>query len=165
MKVGFIGYGYVLEEARKICDELGYPNEHYSSFEYLDCDVLFALRLKVIIPLKGLNGIPAVVIHYGKLPYYKGWYPINQAVKHGEKEVGITMFYIDEGIDTGDIIEQRTIEIEKGEAVDPIYQRCNAVALEMFRDNIKAVVDGTAKRIKQPQGGSCFSKEQKPSML
>ena len=157
-KVGFIGEGYVLESARKICDELGYSNGWYSDLNNLDCDVLFALRVKRIIPKNILDKISkgVVVIHYGKLPYYRGYYPINQAIRNGETEIGITMFYADEGVDTGDVIDQRIIKIDDNETVEQVYLRCDDVAISMFEDNLESVIGGTVERKKQTAGGSLF---------
>ena len=52
-----------------------------------------------------------VNFHAGKLPYYRGRNVINWAIINGESEIGITGHFIDEGIDTGDIILQRTLPI------------------------------------------------------
>lgn len=52
-----------------------------------------------------------VNFHAGKLPYYRGRSVLNWAIINGEEEVGLTAHFIDEGIDTGDIILQRTLPI------------------------------------------------------
>lgn len=144
-----------------LCNKLGYSTIHYSDFINLNCDILFAMRLKKIIPKKIFNRIPmgVIITHYGALPQYRGYYPINQAIRNGESEIGVTIFYADEGIDTGDIIDQKTIKIDGNITVDEIYQNCNDLAINMFKDNIESILDGRSKRIPQLNVGSIYQKE------
>lgn len=165
--IGFIGRGYVLNKARSICEDQGFIQKYYSNLNKVDCDLLFALRYKKLITNDILSQCPkgVIVIHYGKLPYYKGWYPINQAVLNGESEIGITMFFVNEKIDGGDIIDQRLINIDENETIEKIYQRCNKVAIEMFSENLYSIVNNTINSSKQVGEGSFFGKKDLPSKL
>jgi methionyl-tRNA formyltransferase len=161
ISIGFIGEGFVLDQVQQICNKRGYSTIHYTNFESIRCTLLFALRLKKIIPESILKNIPrgVIIIHFGALPEYRGYYPINQAIRNGEKEIGITMFYADKGIDTGDIIDQKIIAIDDNSTVDEIYQKCNSVAVDMFSNNIEALLDGTVQRIKQSGYGTLYRRE------
>lgn len=89
--------------------------------------------------------------HAGKLPFYRGRNILNWALINDEKEFGITVHYMDEGIDTGDIILQRVFPITDEDTymtlLDIAYQECPAILVEA----IKEIIDGTAIRKKQAE--------------
>lgn len=152
--VGFLGEGHVLYQCQNICRYFGIDTIHFdNSDDILNeyCDVLFVFRYKKILPDSILKTPPegCIMTHYSKLPKYRGFHPINHAIRYGETEIGITMFYGDAGTDTGDILLQRTIPIDINETVEEIYERCDVVAIKMFRDIIIHVMKGTASRTKQ----------------
>jgi methionyl-tRNA formyltransferase len=82
----------------------------------------------------------AVNLHPSLLPRYRGRAPINWAIIHGEKQLGLTAHFIDEGMDSGDIIAQESFEL--GEAQDvgdalqilyPLYSKLTSQVLAYFR--------------------------------
>lgn len=149
--VGFLGNGTVLWRCIGICKRLNIKTKHYKNHDNINCDVLFVFRYKKIIPKQIIDSIPlgAVMTHYSKLPEYRGYYPINQAIRKGECVVGVTMFYGDDGVDTGDIINQRTIRVGINDTVKEIYSKCDTIAIEMFNEVIIKFITGKVDRIKQ----------------
>lgn len=87
--------------------------------------------------------------HAGKLPFYRGRNILNWALINDEKEFGITVHYVDEGIDTGDIILQRvypiTDEDDYGTLLDVAYTQC----ADILYDAIKLIQNREVKRIPQ----------------
>ena len=78
-----------------------------------NCDLFVSMSFNQIFKVDIIN-VPRLGVincHAGKLPFYRGRNILNWALINDEKEFGITVHYIDEGIDTGDILKQRCFEI------------------------------------------------------
>lgn len=76
--------------------------------------------------------------HPSLLPRHRGRSAINHALLDGDRETGLTVFYVDQGIDTGDILLQRTVAVEDNDTVNSLYRRF------LFPEGTKALVDATA---------------------
>lgn len=93
-------------------------------------DLIICIRYAEILK-NSLLTIPnggVINFHPSLLPKYKGMAPIFQALLHNEKEIGFSLHYIDEGIDTGKIIKRQKIKTEKNESVSHIAIRAHVVA-------------------------------------
>lgn len=107
--------------------------------------------------------IGVINCHAGKLPFYRGRNILNWALINDEKEFGITVHFVDEGIDTGDIIKQNTYLITDDDdyhsLLNVAYKECAAI----LYDAIKELQYGTFKRIVQntihPIGLYCGKRE------
>ena len=97
------------------------------------------------IPKFGIIGLHASI-----LPHLRGQAPLNWAIINGDSEAGITMFFMDRGIDSGDIIAQKRTKIQDSDNITNLKQRVNGLAVELISENIISVLNGTVKRIKQP---------------
>ncbi|MBI3448539.1 MAG: DegT/DnrJ/EryC1/StrS family aminotransferase [Acidobacteria bacterium] len=91
-------------------------------------------------------GMGAIGFHASLLPKYRGRAPVNWAIIHGEKETGNTMFYLDGGVDTGDIIAQRPLSIGPRDTCATLYARVADAAHEMLRENLPLLKAGKAPR-------------------
>lgn len=96
-------------------------------------------------------------VHPSLLPNYKGCSSLTWALINGEKEVGYTYHYIDEGCDTGNILLQRKIELEEWDTNLSIYYRIMYEAIKDFRKVIGMVISGE-KGILQPEGGIYYKR-------
>ena len=76
-----------------------------------DCDLLVSMSFNQIFKTSILSKYKIINCHAGKLPFYRGRNILNWVLINDEKEYGITVHYVDEGIDTGDIILQKTYPI------------------------------------------------------
>ena len=88
-------------------------------------------------------------LHASLLPKYRGAAPINWAVMNGDSETGITTFFLKHEIDTGDVIEQRRVEIGRHDNVGDIHDRLMVMGAEMVRDTVDKILSGTVKPIPQ----------------
>ena len=93
------------------------------------------------IPSKGSVGF-----HASMLPKYGGRAPVNWAIINGEMETGNTMFFLDGGVDTGDIIAQRKITIDEDDTCATLYRKVSDAAIEMLRQNLPLLKEGRAPR-------------------
>ncbi|MNK78510.1 Methionyl-tRNA formyltransferase [compost metagenome] len=87
--------------------------------------------------------------HAGKLPFYRGRNILNWALINDEKEFGITVHYVDEGIDTGDILLQRSYTISDEDTYSSLLNIAYTECANILYDAIKEIQNGTSKRIVQ----------------
>ena len=87
--------------------------------------------------------------HAGKLPFYRGRNILNWVLINDEKEFGITVHYMDEGIDTGDIIVQKTYPITDADDYSTLLERAYEGCADVLYSAIKLIQDNKVKRIRQ----------------
>ena len=90
-------------------------------------------------------------LHASLLPKYRGAAPINWAVMNGDKVTGVTTFFLKHEIDTGDVIEQRSIEIGRQDNVGVVYDRLMTLGAGMVLNTVDSIVAGEVKAIPQDQ--------------
>lgn len=125
--------------------------EFYHTALKFNCDLFVSMSFnqifrKRIIELPRLNTINC---HAGKLPFYRGRNILNWALINDEKEFGITVHYIDEGIDTGDIILQRCFPITDKDDYATLLKVSHKECAAILYDAIKYIQNGVSQRIKQ----------------
>jgi N-acetylglucosamine malate deacetylase 1 len=125
--------------------------EHTDEIAALAPDLVVVVGFSQIIP-KTLLPIPSrgvVGFHSAILPGRRGCSPIIWAIADGLEETGVTMFYMDGGIDTGDVIAAREFRIEANDTAAEVLHKANQATLDLLRENLQGMLDGTAPRIKQ----------------
>src|SRR3989344_5278816 len=90
-----------------------------------------------------------VGFHSSLLPHYRGGSPVNWGLINGEKEWGITFFYLEPDIDSGDIIAQKKFAITMEDTCKTIYEKCTKAAVEILDEYLPKIEAGTAPRVKQ----------------
>ncbi|MGO8992132.1 MAG: methionyl-tRNA formyltransferase [Polyangiaceae bacterium] len=103
----------------------------------LPADVLAATRLGF------------VNVHASLLPKYRGAAPITWAVVHGEAETGVTLMLLDEGMDTGDMLDVTRIPIGPDETAGELSERLSRLGAEMVRSRLGAFARGDLPRVPQ----------------
>ncbi len=109
------------------------------------------------MPKKGCIGI-----HNSYLPKNQGAASINWALIRGEKRWGVTLFYLEEKIDDGDIIDQREYNIDDKDDVNALFDKADALAAEMLRKNLPLIKEGNAPRKKQDKKEATYLPKRKP---
>lgn len=115
-------------------------------------DVICVVAYGKILP-KALLEIPkkgCINVHGSLLPKYRGAAPIQWAVLNGETTTGITTMYMDEGMDTGDMILKREVTIGKEETTGELWERLSTIGGEVLVETLKKIEEGTAPRTPQP---------------
>jgi methionyl-tRNA formyltransferase len=79
-------------------------------------------------------------LHGSLLPQYRGAAPINWAIIHGEKETGVTTFFLTHGIDTGRIIRQRSLSIAETDNAGIIHDKLMAIGAELVLETVNLVI-------------------------
>ena len=88
--------------------------------------------------------------HSSLLPKYRGRAPVNWAIMSGEKESGITMFYLTEEADTGDIIAQKAFPILLNDDCDTVYKKSARAGAELISEFLPKISAGCAPRTHNP---------------
>jgi len=88
-------------------------------------------------------------LHASLLPHYRGAAPINWAIINGEKETGITTFFINQNIDTGDIIFSEKVSIGDDETAGELHDRLMTTGAELVVKTVKTISEGNLKIQKQ----------------
>lgn len=109
-----------------------------------------------------LPRLGAVGFHASLLPRYRGRAPVNWAIINGETETGNTMFFLDEGVDTGDIIAQRRIRIDEADTCATLYHKVADAALVMLEEHLPALKRGNAPRRPQDHALATVMPKRRP---
>jgi methionyl-tRNA formyltransferase len=88
-------------------------------------------------------------LHASLLPQYRGAAPINWVIINGEKETGITTFFIEKGIDTGNIIFQEKIPINYNETAGQLHDKLKKTGANLLLKTVKAIEEGNYPKIPQ----------------
>jgi len=92
-------------------------------------------------------------LHASLLPQYRGAAPINWAIINREVKTGVTTFFIDEKIDTGEIIAKSEITIDENETVGTLHDKLMHLGSKLVLETVKQIEEGKAKTIPQPIHG------------
>lgn len=108
--------------------------------------VAFRILPKEVFTIPPLGTIN---LHASLLPKYRGAAPINWAIINGETETGVTTFFINEKVDTGNIILQRKVEIDPDETAGELHDKLAIVGAEVLLETIKLIESGNIVIIPQ----------------
>ncbi|MFH1645371.1 MAG: methionyl-tRNA formyltransferase [Candidatus Omnitrophota bacterium] len=123
-------------------------------------DIIFSVYYRKLFP-KELLAVPrlgCVNIHPSSLPYYRGPVPTAWMIKNGEKKCGITIHYMDTGMDTGDILVQKEYYINDAETGFELYTRVMGLGAGLLQDSFYDIVNDKIKAMPQKGIGSYYGK-------
>ena len=108
--------------------------------------VLVAYGKLVPKPILELPPYGAINLHPSLLPKHRGASPIQWALMQGEASTGVTTMYMNEGLDTGDIIYQERTVVKQGETCGELSARLSVQGAQLLEKTVKDVLEGTAPR-------------------
>lgn len=116
-------------------------------------DLIITCAYGQIIPKDVLNcpTIGCFNVHASLLPKYRGGAPIHKALMNGERETGITLMYMDEGMDTGDMIAKSVYQIKEADNVGNLHDVLSTLGADLLIENLPSILNGTNKREKQKE--------------
>lgn len=123
-------------------------------------DIIVTCAYGQIIPKEILDypKFGCINVHASLLPKYRGGAPIHRAILNGEKETGITIMYMAEGMDDGDIISQEKVIIRDDETVGELHDELSNLGVKLLLDTLPSIFEGTNERIKQDESKMCLAK-------
>lgn len=120
----------------------------------LSPDAVVVVAYGKILPkeILSLPGLGCINVHASLLPGYRGSAPIHRAVINGESETGVTTMYMEEGLDTGDIIQQKRVAIGGDDTAGVVHDRLSVLGASLLTETLALIAKGGAPRV--PQDGS-----------
>lgn len=125
--------------------------EFIEQIKKLNPDLICVVAYGKILP-KELLDIPkygCINVHGSILPKYRGAAPIQWAILNGDKKTGVTTMYMDVGMDTGDMILKKEVEIGEDETTGELWDRLKIEGGKLLVETLKQIENGTAPREKQ----------------
>jgi len=128
-------------------------------------DVGLAAGWYHLIPASVRSQFPrgVVGIHASLLPKYRGGAPLVWAMIEGERTTGVSLFYFDDGVDTGDLIDQRSFPIHDTDTIADVLERATAASEEMLVGVYPALAAGTAPRRAQDHEQAAVYPQRSPA--
>ena len=119
----------------------------------LGADLIVTAAFGQILPKELLDAprLGCINVHASMLPKYRGGAPIHQAIIDGQATTGVTIMYMAEKLDAGDINSQREIIIEDTDHTGLLFDKLSEVGKNLLKDTLPSIVDGTNERIVQDE--------------
>ena len=149
---------FALEKNLKIYQPEKVKNnlEFIEEVKKLNPDLICVVAYGKILPKELLN-IPrfgCVNVHGSLLPKYRGAAPIQWSVINGDKITGVTTMYMNEGMDTGDMILKQEVEIGEDETTGELWERLSKIGADLLVKTVDLIERGIAPRTPQPENFS-----------
>lgn len=146
---------YALEKNLKIFqpEKITNNEEFKNEIRELNPDIACVVAYGKILP-KSFLKIPrlgCINVHGSLLPQYRGAAPIQWAVLNGDKETGVTTMYMDEQMDTGDMIFSEKTDIGEYETTGELWNRLSTIGADLLLKTVDEIENGNAPRIKQSE--------------
>ena len=122
-------------------------------------DIIITCAYGQIIP-KALLDLPrlgCINVHASLLPYLRGGAPLHHAIIDGYKETGVTIMYMDEAMDTGDIISSITYPLKDTDTVGTVHDNLMEMGANLLMETLPSIIKGTNKRIKQDNSKATYA--------
>ena len=154
LKISFVASNNSKSLGLKIAKNANIPTYSWKNVSELEDEVLkLVIRYNVkLLVLAGymrllsknfVNSLPSkfiVNVHPSLLPKYKGMNAIKQALDDSAQYTGVTIHYVDEGMDSGSIIKQDRIKINKNDTLESLKDRLQAMEHRLYSDTIKSIL-------------------------
>ncbi|WP_138493110.1 methionyl-tRNA formyltransferase [Paenibacillus pinistramenti] len=125
----------------------------------LEPDLIVTAAYGQILP-KSVLDLPkfgCLNVHGSLLPKYRGGAPIQRSIINGEKETGVTLMYMAEGLDTGDMIAKVVVPIEYEDTSGTVFEKLSTAGAGLLKEQLPLILDGKADRIPQNDEESTYA--------
>lgn len=150
---------YAVEKGLSVLQPTNLKNEEFLSIlEALNANLQIVVAFRMLP--KAVWQMPALGtfnLHASLLPSYRGAAPINWAIINGEKETGVTTFFIDDKIDTGEIILQEKIAIADNDTAGILHDKLMKVGAGLVLRTVQQIAEGDVRTQKQPDSNELKS--------
>ena len=124
----------------------------------LEPDLIITCAYGQILPLEMLQ-IPrlgCINVHASLLPKLRGGAPIHHAIMDGFSKTGVTIMYMDKGMDTGDIISQREIPISNDDTAETLHDKLSVLGRDLLLETLPSILNGTNSRTSQDEAEATY---------
>ena len=125
-----------------------------------DCDVLLTIGYGVLLPTEILT-LPrhgCLNLHFSLLPRWRGAAPVQRAIEAGDSLSGVTVFQLDEGMDTGPIFSTKRFALDTDITSDELLIELAELGVEAVMDSLQAITDGKRPTTQSGEGATKASK-------
>ena len=131
--------------------QLNKIKEQYQEIIDLDPDLIVTCAYGQILPKELLDypRLGCINVHASLLPKFRGGAPIHRAIIEGHSKTGITIMYMAEGMDSGDIIVQKEIEITDMDTASSLHDKLSKLGSELLIETLPSIIEGTNQRTPQ----------------
>lgn len=122
-------------------------------------DFIITCAYGQIVP-KSILEIPkygCINVHASLLPKLRGGAPIHKAIINGFKKTGVTIMYMNEKMDEGDIISQEEVEITEEDTASTLHDKLKIIGSELLIKTLPSIINGTNERIKQDSSKATYA--------
>ncbi|OPJ56906.1 methionyl-tRNA formyltransferase [Alkalithermobacter paradoxus] len=147
-------HGIEVYQPKKVKDK-----EFVEILKNLNPDIIIVIAFGQILS-KEILSIPkygCINVHSSLLPKYRGAAPINWAIINGEEVTGVTTMYMDEGLDTGDMILKIETKIGNEENAGQLHDRLAILGADVLKETLNLIKQGNAPRQKQDDSQSSYA--------
>ncbi|MEI4768625.1 methionyl-tRNA formyltransferase [Psychrobacillus sp. FJAT-51614] len=126
----------------------------------LHADIIITAAFGQLLPKELLDApeLGCINVHASLLPAYRGGAPIHQAIIDGQDKTGITIMYMEEKLDAGDIIAQREISINHTDDTGLLFDKLSVVGTDLLRETLPSIITTTNNRVKQDESLVTYAK-------
>lgn len=125
-------------------------------------DLFLVVGWYYMIPKAWMALAPAYGMHASLLPAYSGGAPLVWSIIRGETQTGITLFRFAEGVDNGDIVAQKSTVIDYHDTIATVYERIEALGLQLIDENLSDLALGKAALIAQDESKRTLFPQRSP---
>jgi methionyl-tRNA formyltransferase len=131
----------------------------------LKADFLFSCYYRHMLkaPLLALPRLGALNLHGSLLPRYRGRCPLNWVLIHGERETGVTLHYMEEKPDRGDLVAQKRLAITPEDTALTLFAKMTAAAGDLIKETYPLLRSGQAPRVPQDQRQASYFGGRRPT--
>ena len=126
----------------------------------LQPDLIVTAAFGQILPKELLDApkLGCINVHASLLPKYRGGAPIHQAIMDGETETGVTIMYMVEKLDAGDIISQVTVPISDTDDTGALFNTLSIAGESLLKNTLPSILEGTNERMAQDESLVTFAR-------
>lgn len=133
--------------------------EEYKEIIDLNADIIITCAYGQIIPEVILNApkYGCINVHASLLPKLRGGAPIHKAIIYGYEKTGITIMYMDKGMDTGDMISKCEVIIKDNDTAETLHDKLQNVSVPLLMETLPLIINGTNDRVKQNEEEATYA--------
>ena len=153
------------EEHNIVVIQLNKIKEEYQEIIDLDPDLIVTCAYGQILPKELLDypRLGCINVHASLLPKLRGGAPIHRAIIEGHSKSGVTIMYMAPGMDDGDIISQKEVEITETDTASALHDKLSKLGSELLIETLPSIIEGTNERIPQNEREVTFAPIIKPT--
>lgn len=136
-------------------------DETIKQIENMNADIIVVVAYGKILPKRVLDAAKygCINVHASLLPKYRGAAPIQWAVINGDKETGVTIMQMDEGLDTGDMLLVKKTDIDINETSEEIFDRLSIIGADALIEALEIIENGDISPVMQGESDTSYAQK------